>query len=353
MSIFSATPDKFPLNVQLKSRPVSFSLKADLAQAIPTVFLSLFWTILGTSVLYAWADPLSPWQGDGLATRAIALAALLIFLFFGVGGWLWPAANEALRKVDVEIDDNTVHVTSADLLGRRAWSKPLSDYDGLMIENWGTRIVGNDKIAIAAVVLKHRDDRCTIPLVIDGALRVKAPAARRKAEQLGLTLLADTIAAPDGTPLAGNRIVVNGFQALKVKVLYAMVSLGGLAGAGWLAYLAHQKSDPALIAASLAALAVAAAMHLFASRYVTAMHGDLPTVTIETAAILAPAQRLARTSIIAISYREGRSSPGMVQSVYAPWVKVRVSGYRLPFIVDMQSDYVDEAALQSLSKPAE
>jgi len=353
VSIFSATPDIFPLNVSLKTRPVSFSLRTHLAQAIPTVFLSLFWTILGTSVLYAWADPLSPWPGDGLANRALALLALLLFLVFGVAGWLWPAANEALRKVDVEIGDTTVHVKSADLLGQRTWSKPLADYDGLLIENWGTRSVGNDKIAVAAVVLKHRDDRFTIPLVIDGALRVKAPAARRKAEQLGLTLLADTIAAPDGTPLAGNRIVVNGFQALKVKVLYALVSIGGLAGAGWLAFLAHHQSDPALLAASIAALAVAAAMHLFASRYVTAMQGDSTTVTIETAAFLAPAQRLARTSIIEIGYREGRSAPGMVQSVHAPWVKVRVSGYRLPFIVDMQSDYVDEAALQSLSKPAD
>ncbi|OYW55165.1 MAG: hypothetical protein B7Y80_09875 [Hyphomicrobium sp. 32-62-53] len=353
MSIFSATPDKFPLNVSLKTRPVSFSLKTDLAQAIPTVILSLVWTILGTSLLYAWADPLSAWPGDDVATRALALLALLLFLVFCVGGWLWPAANEALRKVDVEIDDTTVHVKSADLLGRRAWSKPLSDYDGLLIENWGTRSVGNDKIAIAAVVLKHRDDRCTIPLVIDGALRVKAPAARRKAEQLGLTLLADTIAAPDGTPLAGNRIVVNGFQALKVKVLYALVSLGGLAGAGWLAILAHQQSDPTLLAASIAALALAAAMHLFASHYVTAMSREASTLVIETAAFLAPAHRIPRSAVVSVDYREGRSTPGMVQSVHAPWVKVRVSGYRLPFIVDMQSDFVDEAALQSLSKPAE
>lgn len=352
MSIFSATPDKFPLNVPLKSRPVSFSLKAGLAQAIPTIFLSLFWTILGTSVLYAWADPLSPWHGDDVTTRALALAALLLFLVFGVAGWLWPAANEALRKVDVEIDDTTVHVKSADLLGQRAWSKPLSDYDGLLIENWGTRSVGNDKIAVAAVVLKHRDDRWTIPLVIDGALRVRAPAARRKAEQLGLTLLADTIAAPDGTPIAGDRIVVNGFQALKVRGLYALVTLGGLAGAGWLAVLAHQETDPTLAAASIAAIALAAAMHLFAGRYVTAMHGDESTVTIETAAVPASAHRLPRTSVLGVDYREGRSAPGMIQRVHAPWVKVRVSGYRLPFIVDMQSDYVDEAALQSLSRPA-
>ena len=84
-------------------------------------------------------------------------------------------------------------------------------------------------------MLKHHDDRYTIPLVIDGALRVKAPAARRKAEQLGLTLLADTMAAPDGTPLDGSRIVVNRFQALKVRFLYALLSFGGVATAAWLA----------------------------------------------------------------------------------------------------------------------
>ncbi len=94
-------------------------------------------------------------------------------------------------------------------------------------------------------------------------------------------------------------------------------------------------------------------MHIFARCYVTAMHGDATTVTIKTAALLTPAQRHARTSILAVGYREGRSTPGMLQSVHAPWVKVRVSGYRLPFIVDMQSDYVDEAALQGLSKTGE
>jgi hypothetical protein len=350
MSVFSETPDTFPLNVPLKSRPVSFSLQTELGNRIATVALSIFWTILGTSVLYAWADPLAPWPGDDVATRAAALAALVLFLAFGVADWLWPAANEALRKVDVEIDDTAVRVTAKDLLGTKSWSKPLSEYDGLLIENWGTRSVGNDKIAVAAVVLKHRQDRYTVPLVIDGALRVKAPAARRKAEQLGLTLLEDTIAAPDGTPLDGHRIVVNGFQALKVKVFYALFTLGGFVLAGWLAFHGLGDADPAMLAGAVVALVLATAMHLFARCYVTDMHGDATTLTIKTAAFLTPAQRLPRTAIRAVDYSEGRTTPGMVQSVHAPWVKVRVTGYRMPFIVDMQSDYVNEAALQSLPK---
>lgn len=350
MSVFSATPATFPLNIPLKSRPVFFSLKADPGQAIPTVILSIFWTILGTSVLYAWADPPSPWPGDDFIIRAIALIALLLFLVFGVAGWLWPAANEALRKVDVEIDDTAVRVTAKDLLGTKSWSKPLSEYDGLVIENWGTRSVGNDKIAVAAVVLKHSDDRYTIPLVIDGALRVKAPAARRKAEQLGLTLLDDAIVAPDGTPLDGNRIVVNGVQALKVKALYVLFTLGGLGAAGWLLLLGLGDADPAMFAGALAALALAAAMQLFARSYITEMHGDATTLTIKTAALLTPAHRLARTAVRSVDYREGRSTHGMVHSVHAPWVKVRVTGYKLPFIVDMQSDYVNEAELQNLAK---
>lgn len=350
MSVFSATPDTFPLNVPLKSRPVSFTLQTELGQRIATVALSLFWTILGTAVLYAWADPLAPWPGDDVAIRAAALAALLLFIVVGVGGWLWPAANDAMRKVAVEIDDAAVRVQARDLLGKRSWSVPLSEYDGLLIENWGTRNVGNDKIAVAAVVLKHRDDRWTIPIVIDGALRVKAPAARRKAEQLGLTLLEDTIAAPVGTPLEGSRIVVNGFQALKVKMLYALFTLGGLVTATWLVVLSLKDADPSMLAGSFAALALAAAMHLFARSYVTELHGDTTTLTIKTAAFLTPAHRLPRTAVRAVDYREGRSTPGMVPSVHAPWVKIRVTGYKLPFIVDMQSDYVDEAALQTLPK---
>lgn len=350
MSVFSATPDTFPLNVPLKSRPVSFTLQTELGQRIATVALSLFWTILGTSVLYAWADPLAPWPGDDVAIRAAALAALLLFLVGGVGGWLWPATNEAMRKVAVEIDDTAVRVHTSDLLGTRSWSRPLSEYDGLLIENWGTRSVGNDKIAVAAVVLKHSDDRCTIPIIIDGALRVKAPAARRKAEQLGLTLLKDTIAAPDGTPLDGNRIVVNGVQALKVKALYVLFTLGGLTAAGWLLLLGLGDADPSVLAGAVAALALAAAMHMFARSYITEMHGDATTLTIKTAALLTPVQRLPRTAVRAVDYREGRSTPGMVQSVHAPWVKIRITGYKLPFIVDMQSDYVNEAALQKLPK---
>ena len=93
-------------------------------------------------------------------------------------------------------------------------------------------------------------------------------------------------------------------------------------------------------------------MHVFASSYVVALHVDPSGITIQTAELLAPTRRITRANIRSVDYREGRSTPGMVHSVHAPWVKIRVTGYRLPFIVDMQSDYIDEAALKTLPQNA-
>jgi hypothetical protein len=349
MSVFSAMPDAFPLNVSLKSRPVAFTLKADLSDRIATVALSLFWTVLGVSVLYAWADPLAPWHGNDVAIRLVALGALVLFLLLGVGGWLWPAANDVMRRVDVEIGETAIAVRVKRLMGTQVWTKDLADYDGLLIENWGTRSVRNEKIPVAAIVLKHRDDRWTVPLVIDGALRVKAPAARRKAEQLGLRLIEDGVAAPDGRPLERDLIVVNKFQALKVRVLYALLSIGGLAAAAWFIPRGAGSADTGQVVLGLLALLLAVAMHVFAGRYVTSMRSEAEAISVESAALMAPTRKIPRSAVRGIAYREGRGASGTALAVHAPWVKVRVEGDRLPLIVDMQSEYVNEAELLGLA----
>lgn len=348
MSVFRGIPETFPLNVSMKTRPVIYQLRVGAAERIATVLLSAFWSVLVFSVLFAWADPFSPWTDDSVMRRVAALGALILFCVFGIAGYLGPAALEALRTVDVEIGEADVTVRTSGIFGGRQGAWPLSEFEGLLIENWGTRSVGDAKIPVSAVMLKHRDDRWSIPIVIDGALRVKPAAAERKAEQLGLKLIDSTSADRPYAIQDDGRIVVNGFQALKVKGLYALISGGGLVAAIVLAWTAMADGAAAVFGLALLAFAAAVAMHLFVRRYVENMRATATHLEIKTPGLFSRTQRIAKADVIGVEYREGRGAQGTRHAVHAPWVKIRVRGRRLPFIVDMQSDYVSEAALLDL-----
>jgi hypothetical protein len=350
VSQFRRIPQGFPFDVSLKSRPSTFRLQADAAERGATLVLSLFWTILGTAVLYAWADPFAPWDRDDWLTRIAALSALAAFLVFIVFGWLWPAASEAMEKMDIEISDESVAAHISGLTGRQHWSEPLRSFEGVQIENWGTLAVGQNKIPVKAIVLKHRDDSKTLPLRIDGALKIRETSARRKADQLGLPFI-DGEANASGDVMPEGAIVVNRFQGLKVKALYALFSGGGSLAAAWLVIEAIRSGDGTLYLLAGLSAALAAAMHLFASCYVTEMRRDAGAIVIDTASVIGRHTRIAPSEITAIGYREGRGTSQRF-SIHAPWVKVAVSGARWPYIVDMQSEYVDEAALLALHNTA-
>lgn len=349
MSVFDDVPEGFPLNVSLASRPVEFQLSADGTEKSATVILALLWGLGMPAVLLFLAQPFAPWTGDPNWTmRALALAALLAFLVFGIGYWLGPAVLSATRQVSVQISDQQIDVEVRNLLGRRRWSKPIAEYDGVAIEHWGTRGFGDNKIPVAAVVLKHREEPYSVPLMIDGALKVKESGAKRKADQLGLSMIPGKFDGSTSSAYPPGTIVVNRYQAFKVRVLYGAFASIGLATFAWMVSAAWTGGNAGLIVPALLGLLVAVGMHIFARCYVTAMRGTGSHVEIETPALMSSTQLIPREDIRAVEYREGRSESHTRHAVHAPWVKVRVSGYFLPFVVDMQSDFVDEGQLIAL-----
>jgi hypothetical protein len=350
MSVFSDIPSPFPLIVSLKQRPVFFRLECDGAERVATLMLTLLWGLAIPAALFWIADPFAPWPDGAIPIgRAAALAGLVVFCSIGVRSWLWPNIRAAITRVDVTISETNIEVVEKGLLGARRWSKPIAEYRGVAIENWGTRTVGNDKIPVSAVMLVHADDRFSVPLHIDGALRVKASLAKGKAEQLGLPLIDAPRFGIGAAAHARGTIVANHGQALKVRLLYALLGVAGLAVAA--AALAGSWSHGGTGALVLAALgfSISAAIHVFAGCYVIAMRRSGQALEIQTAALSLGAHRIDVSGVRAVRYREGRGGAGTAHATHTPWVKLEVAGALLPFIIDMQSDYVDEQALLDLS----
>ncbi len=262
-----------------------------------------------------------------------------------------PTLIAVLRQQVVHITETDVSVVETLLGTTRSWHKPLTEFKGVARETWGTRSAGNDKIPIAAIVLVHADSRYSVPLAIDGALRLKEASARRKADQLGVPYLDGAGGQSGLEALPAGAIVVNQWPALKVRGLYALFTGGGgLAALAAILFSATGGSDPAVIILAALALAVGAAMHIFAGCYVTALSArDDGDLDVRTAAFMSRPFRLSRGAVRSVDYREGKSGAGTRHAVHAPWVKVRVDGRRLPLVVDMQSEFVDEAALIALA----
>lgn len=353
MSVFSDIPSPFPLIVSLKQRPVFFRLECDGAERVATLMLTLLWGLAIPAALFWIADPFAPWPDGAIPIgRAAALGGLALFALGVVPFWLWPNIRTVLTRVDVTISQTKIEVVEKGLLGARRWSKPIAEYRGVAIENWGTRTVGNDKIPVSAVMLVHAEDRFSVPVHIDGALRVKDRIAKGKAELLGLPLIdaprfgLGKTAHPPGTILA------NHGQALKVRLLYALLGAGGLAGA--IAALARFISTGEVIylPLGLLGLLLAAAIHTYAACYVTAMRKSDNAIEIDTAVPLIGRHRIAPSDVRAVAYREGRGGEGTALRTHTPWVRINVTGARLPFIVDMQADFVDEQALLLLETSA-
>ena len=80
-------------------------------------------------------------------------------------------------------------------------------------------------------------------------------------------------------------------------------------------------------------------------------------VWIQTAALLSRRRRIDPQKIVALEHREGHGmdptdvtpyDTHMRMATHTPWIKLRVQGRALPFIVDMQADYVDEKKLSAV-----
>jgi hypothetical protein len=107
------------------------------------------------------------------------------------------------------------------------------------------------------------------------------------------------------------------------------------------------------IAASVAILAVGSALilgiRLYGTRYVTRLERQGADLHISTFGLFTRERTLnVRVADVAVGGRhEGYMSTGR-QTVYTPWRALRLPGYRIPFILDLQAPVLDERAIAAL-----
>jgi hypothetical protein len=258
------------------------------------------------------------------------------------------------RVIEVAIQETRVEVRERDLVRSVSWSQELAAFEGVMLLGIGTHLIGNKKIPLASVVLKHAEDARSVPLFIDAAQHVGRMTVERVAKELGLPALTGATPLGQSAPLPENTIVFNRTQALKVRLLMWFFVAIGAASLSWALYeSASATPDPtAYVLAPLLGL-FALGVYLYSARYVTAMHVDGEAVIVRTAAFGSPRHRISLDRLGRRRFHEGRSDIIYRQRVHAPWITLHVEGYRVPFVIDIQADFVDRKKLERLSPRAE
>ncbi len=347
MSVFDDVPDPFPFDAVLSKRPATFVLHPDRADRYIIGFIALFWLVFGPALtaliaaLFVSLAGLMAYMGPIIAASIAVAIAVYIW-------WWWQEFNGSFRVVNVTISDDRVGVHERDLIRNRSWSHPLSDFEGVVLVNLGTRLVGDSKIPLLSVLLKHPDPTRSIPLAIGEPSKIGRRTVERKAKQLGLAALEGIAGASGAAAYPPDTVVVNRYQALKLRLLYWGFVAAALFFAGGTIYQhIYTEIDPAWPIMAVICVAVVGVMHVFARQYVLEMKECDGEIALRTASRLFPWRRFPRKTIRSLDYRAGRTRT-VRHSVYAPWVKMRVAGYRLPFMIDMQSDFVDVNRLRGL-----
>ena len=163
-------------------------------------------------------------------------------------------------------------------------------------------------------------------------------------------------------------LLENRWQALKVRILlWGSVAgcIGALYGA-WSLYETYglnpgdggvlrpleERVMAAAIVASLG-LAFVGAMLFFASRYAVRIEREGDRVDLVTMSLIGTKVRQYSTADFGGgNYHHGRMVSGRGHSVNAPWITLRVKDKRVPFMVDLQAERIDRAALRKLAKGA-
>ena len=350
MSVFPKIPSEFPFDVDLSERPTSYRLQIGRLDAIVAIALALLWIVVGTIVLLTFMEILAAefpapsfWYSANL-TVCIAYLTWAIFFYFG------PEILVQLRAVVVTIGKDHIDVVEHGLLSVDRWSRPLSEFQGVALFDLGTQLIDSDKRPVASIMLQHTDPARSVPISFHEQGYIGQKTVRRIADQLGMTAIdgVSGIANPDG--YKPGTIVVNQNQAMKVRIFYWLVMVLGAFIVSSIAYLAATETfDPSMLWLVVLVLVVMVPMHVYASVYVTQMNQYDETVFVTTAALLGANHKLNRNEITGATSQKGKLYT-VKHRINTPWVNLWVRGRKLPFIVDMQSDYVATKLLFSLTQ---
>jgi hypothetical protein len=348
VSVFDGVPDPNPFDADISTRPATFVLRPERADRYIIGFIALFWLLFGPllTVLVVASLVLAFGLMDYLRPVLIASAAIAFVVYIW---WWWAEFVATFRMVKVTISDTGVDVHERDLIRDRTWSQPLSAFQGVALVSLGTRLVGFSKKPMAAVMLVHPDPSRSIPLSIAGTSQLGRQNVGQRARQLGLPVLAGVAAGRGGKVYPPDAIVVNRYQARKMRLIQAVFALALLFFAyGTIRQYGTVDADLAWPGMVVILVLVLIAMQVFTRQYVFDLKEDGGEIALRSGAILSPWRRFPRASIRALEYKEGRMTMSR-QVVHTPYTKMRVEGYRWPFMIDMQSDFVDEARLRGLA----
>ena len=224
MSVFDDVPDPNPFDADIATRPATFVLRPERADRYIIGFIALFWLVFGPVLtglvvaslllLFDLTDYLRP------VLIVSAAVAFVVYVW-----WWWAEFVATFRVVNVTIADASVDVHERDLFRNRTWSQPLSAFQGVALVSLGTRLVGFSKKPMAAVMLVHPDPSRSIPLSIASTNRLGRQNVGQKARQLGLPALPGVAAGKTGKVYPADAIVVNRYQALKMRLIQAGFAL--------------------------------------------------------------------------------------------------------------------------------
>ena len=162
---------------------------------------------------------------------------------------------------------------------------------------------------------------------------------------------------PEGT------IFFNKFQALKVRLVFLVVVAAALvmivAGVNIASYWGLSPADGGVLrplpqrlafggGVIVLALAMVAGMGFYVSRYVVSMRRVGDELYVSTAnRFVGQGRKIAVDDVQSLDYRAGKTITHKAY-INAPWRKMRIRGIKLPFIIDMQAEYIDKAGFDNL-----
>lgn len=348
MVLFAQVPSEFPFEADLSERPATYHLQADSVSRIPRRLLCVFWIVAGPFVIVLFAGAFAGPDGvSGLMTW-LEGGLIVAYLYWAVFHYFGPEFLETFRIVDVTIGASQVDVVDRKLFLVKRWSEPLDGFTGVALVNLGMHEINDNQVSVAGVFLRHPADGRSVPLVVRPLKQLGRKTVEKYAGLLGLAPIKDISDVDAAQSYPDQVIVSNRRQALKVRIVYWAGMAGALACLAATAMLAAgDPAQPLPYALAFLCLAVMAGLQVYASCYVVELSESGGTVSIRTASPIRPLRRVSVSKVRSMKANRGRLWTYR-QSVNAPWISLKVEGHILPFIIDMQSDYVADKRFDRL-----
>ncbi len=351
VSLFEKPPEEFPFSADVKSRPAHYQIKSCPSDWGSILIVAGMWALVGSFLtLLIIGTVVVESLGLGAYEPLVSIGIVVVFLACVVWYYL-PELLDNMRTVDVTIADDEVSVRVTSPLGEKSWSDPLSVYQGVAQLDHGMQDLGGSKAIIGSVVLKHPDPKKSVPLTIRAQKDLGKKTVKRFAEQLGVPALegigddSGDKALPEGT------LLVNTRQSLILKLFYwgcVIVAVGLGMVTGYKVFF--DGGDPALLSLPLVFGVTAWLLRMYSSIYVTAMREWQGEIWLRCDAISNYEYRFKPGEINMASRNEGKSSYVSRQQVHTPYITMGVKGRKLPFILDLQGDYVNEKEVYRLAR---